>query len=449
MSQLDVAVIGAGVAGLGAAWALGRRHRVTLYERDRRLGGHSNTIEVPWRGGSVAVDTGFIVYNTETYPNLVRLFGHLGVETRPSNMSFAVSLDGGRLEYAGDSLGAVFAQKRNLVNLRHYAMLRDVLRFYRNAPDLLVAPDAGVTLGFYLHAERYSAGFIEDHLLPMAAAIWSCSTRQILSFPAVSFVRFFANHGLLRLGDQPQWRTVAGGSREYVRRIARSLGSSARPGFGVAALRRLGDGVEVVDGSGQRRRHDRAVMAVHADQALALLADADAEERAVLGAFAYQRNHAYLHQDESLMPRRRAVWSSWNYLGQRDGDGGRSVSVTYWMNRLQGIDPDCRLFVSLNPRRLPSDHGTIAAFAYDHPLFDARALAAQASLPAIQGRRRVWFSGSYCGYGFHEDALSSGLAAATALGAPPPWQLVPQPATGGVGALPLEGRIAAAPSADD
>jgi uncharacterized protein len=449
MTARDVAVIGAGVAGLGAAWALHRRHRVTLYERESRLGGHSNTVEVPWRDGAIAVDTGFIVYNTETYPNLIRLFGHLGVETKPSDMSFAVSVDNGRLEYAGDSLAAVFAQKRNLVNLRHYAMLRDVLRFYRQAPALLDNPDAGIALGDYLRRGRYSAGFIEDHLLPMAAAIWSCSTHQALSFPAVSFVRFFANHGLLRLTDRPQWRTVAGGSREYVRRIARELGGAARAGFDVAAIRRTPNGVEVIDRTGHRRYHDRVVLAAHADQSLALLADADPEERQVLGAFTYQRNHAYLHRDESLMPRRRAVWSSWNYLGQRGGDGGRSVSVTYWMNRLQGIDPACKLFVSLNPRILPRDHATIAAFDYDHPLFDARALAGQKQLPQIQGRRHLWFCGSYCGYGFHEDALSSGLAAAAALDAPPPWQLAPEAAGGSVGVLPLEGRMAAAPSADD
>lgn len=449
MAPLDIAVIGSGVAGLGAAWSLGRRHRVTLYERDRRLGGHSNTVEVPWRDGAVAVDTGFIVYNTETYPNLVRLFAHLGVDTRPSDMSFAVSLDGGRLEYAGCSLATVFAQKRNLVSLRHYAMLRDVLRFYRTAPGLLATPGPGITLGDYLRRERYSIGFVEDHLLPMAAAIWSCSTRHILSFPALSFVRFFVNHGLLRLADRPQWRTVAGGSRAYVRSIARSLGAAARSGLGVAALRRTGAGVEIIDTSGQRRRHDRAVVAAHADQALALLADADETERSVLGAFAYQRNLAHLHQDETLMPRRRAVWSSWNYLGERDADGERRVSVTYWMNRLQGIDPACPLFVSLNPPREPRDRAMIASMQYDHPLFDARALAAQARLPSVQGRRLVWFCGSYCGYGFHEDALSSGLAAASALGAPPPWQLAPAAATGSVGAVPLEGRMAAAPSADD
>lgn len=449
MPTLDIAVIGAGIAGLGAAWSLSRRHHVTLYERERRLGGHSNTIDVPWRGESIAVDTGFIVYNTDTYPNLIRLFEHLGVETKPSGMSFSVSVDDGRLEYAGDSLAALFAQRRNLVNLRHYAMLRDVLRFYRHAPSLLATPDVGTTLGDYLRRERYSPGFVDDHLLPMAAAIWSCSTRQILCFPAVSFVRFFANHGLLRLADRPQWRTVAGGSREYVRRIARALGSQAWTGLPVAAIRRTGSGVEVIDSSGHRRHHDRVVMASHADQSLAMLADADDGERDVLGAFAYQTNRAYLHRDMALMPRRRAVWSSWNYLGQRDDNGDRSVSVTYWMNRLQGIDPACPLFVSLNPRREPRAEDWIAGFDYEHPLFDAQALAAQARLPTIQGRRQVWFCGSYCGYGFHEDALSSGLAAATALGAPPPWQLMPAVASGSVGALPLEGRMAAAPSADD
>lgn len=416
-----IAVVGAGIGGLGAALALSERHDVTVYEAEARLGGHSNTVTVTAAGRTIPVDTGFIVYNLDTYPNLIALFAHLGVPTQASDMSFAVSADGGALEYSGSDLNGLFAQRCNLLRPRFLGMVRDVLRFYREAPAVLLRPDTRQTLGEYLAAGGYGRSFVDDHLLPMAAAIWSCPTATMLDFPVVSFVRFCRNHGLLRIRDRPQWRTVSGGSREYVRRIADRLPGRIRLATPVAAIVRGTAGVVVRDAGGNEDRFDHVVLAVHGDQAAALLGDPDPRERAILGAFRYAPNHAVLHGDAALMPRRRAVWASWNYLTGRDAAGDRAVSVTYWMNRLQGLDPAVPLFVSLNPSRPPDPARTHAAFDYMHPVFDQPAIDAQAALPAIQGQRRTWFCGAWCGYGFHEDGLTAGLAVAAALGAAPGW----------------------------
>ncbi len=430
---MKIAVIGSGVAGLGAAWLLSQRHKVVVYEAEGRLGGHSNTVEV--RGPNdrpIAVDTGFIVYNERTYPNLIRLLDALGVASEPSNMSFSVSVDRGRFEYAGSPAG-LFAQRRNLLRPRLWRMLRDLLRFYREAPGFLDAPE-DLPIGDYLRREGYSPAFMDDHLLPMAAAIWSCSLAEIQSFPTKSFLRFNLNHGLMQLANRPQWRTVSGGSRSYVERIAAPFAAGTRLATPVAAVRRGAEGVTVTDARGQSDRFDEVVLACHGDQARALLGpDATPAEAAVLGDLRYQPNRALLHRDPRLMPRRKAVWASWNYLSGRGVDDERAVSVTYWMNRLQNLDPAVPLFVSLNPIDAPRDELVEAEFVYDHPVFDAAAVAAQQRLPALQGVNRTWFCGSYCGYGFHEDALQAGLAVAAALGCPAPWaeQITPvSPAAG-------------------
>ncbi len=419
-----IAVVGAGAAGLSTAWLLSRRYRVTLYEADQRLGGHANTVEVKDEAGSVAVDTGFIVYNEPTYPNLTALFRHLEVATEASDMSFAVSLDAGRLEYAGaDNLGALFAQRSNLVRPRFLRMLADIVRFYREATAEDPAAHAHLTLGEYLERGGYGTALRDDHVLPMAAAIWSSSVDTILAFPAATFLRFFQNHGLLRVANRPRWRTVRGGSREYVKRIEAQLApGTVRTGAGVVAVTRLDTGVELTLAGGQRERADGVVFATHAPQALQALLDASEEERAVLGAFRTQPNEAILHRDPAQMPRRRAAWASWNYSGQTGRPGSAAASVTYWMNRLQGIVRPDNLFVTLNPLTPVREDLVLRRFSYQHPIFDRAALDAQGRLGTIQGVRRTWFCGAWQRYGFHEDALVSALSVAAQLGVQAPWQ---------------------------
>jgi predicted NAD/FAD-binding protein len=422
-SPLAVAVVGSGIAGLAAAWLLNRRHGVTLYEQASKLGGHCNTVDVPGPDGAVAVDTGFIVYNTINYPNLVALFAQLGVVTHDSDMSFAVSLDGGRLEYAGTDLGGILAQPANLLRPRFWAMLRDLVRFYRRAPALLAQAEvAGLTLGQLLDAEGYSAAFAEDHLLPMGAAIWSSTVADMRDYPAASFIRFFDSHGLLRLAGRPQWRTVTGGSRTYVARMTEPLVGRIRLACPVRAVRRQPDGVLVEERGGHVARYDHVVLACHGDQALGLLADASADERRVLGAFRYAKNRAVLHSDPSLMPRRRRAWAAWNYIGRSD-DTTDDLCVTYWMQKLQGL-PGRDLFVTINPAREPRADLVHATFGYEHPAFDTETVKGQRDLWSLQGERRTWFCGAYAGAGFHEDGLQSGLAVAEALGGTRrPWSV--------------------------
>jgi len=417
---MRIAVIGSGIAGLGAAWLLRTRHDVTVYEADSRLGGHANTVTIDYDGTPVAVDTGFIVYNERNYPNLVALFERLGVATEPSDMSFGVSVDDGRLEYEG-SLRGMLAQPGNLVRPRYWRMVADILRFFSGASKLLNEPGPGPTLGEWLRRERYGAGFVDDHLLPMAAAIWSCPVATMLEFPARSFVRFFDNHQLLNLVERPRWRTVTGGSHLYVARLAGPLIGRIRLAAPVTRVTPIVGGVEVTARDGSVETFDHVVLATHGDQALRLIAGPTAAEAGVLGRFRYQSNTAILHRDTALMPRRRSVWAAWNYRSEHGERRDRRVALTYWMNRLQNLDPARPLFVSMNPIRDPDPTTVFARLAYDHPVFDAEAIAAQETLPTIQGRRRLWFCGSYCGWGFHEDGLRSAIAVALALGVETPW----------------------------
>lgn len=421
--SLDIAVIGSGIAGLSAAWLLGQRHRVTLYEAGARLGGHSCTVDAPQADGSrVPVDMGFIVYNEATYPNLTALFEHLGVASRPSDMSFAVSLGGGAFEYAGSDLKGLFAQPSNLASPAFWTMLRDLARFYRTAPGDIAALDRDLTsLGDYLVARRYSRGFIEHHILPQAAAIWSTPAGRVRDYPAAAFLRFCENHGLLQLTGRPQWRTVEGGARAYVERLTARPAPPKRLNVAVQAVRRKPDGLHVRTADGRVTRHDHVVLATHADEALAMIDDAGPRERALLGAFSYSRNLAVLHNDARLMPKRRAAWASWNYVGDADHD---RLCVTYWMNRLQGIASDTPLFVTLNPHRTPRPGSIVASEVFTHPIFDARAIRAQRELWSLQGAGNLWFCGAYFGAGFHEDGLQAGLAVAEQLGGVRrPWRV--------------------------
>jgi predicted NAD/FAD-binding protein len=407
---MRIAVVGSGISGLAAARLLSRGHAITLFEAASRLGGHANTVDVTLEGLSYPVDTGFLVYNRATYPGLVRLFEELGVPSAPSEMSFSVALQSPAIEWAGTSLDTVFAQRSNLLRPAFLRMLRDVLRFNREAP----ATSGASTLGEFLARRRYSSEFRDWYLLPMAAAIWSCPTRAMLDYPFASFARFFQNHGLLQLVDRPQWYTVRGGSRRYVEAIARGL-ADVRLATPVRSLRR-----EHAQAWVNGERFDAVVLACHSDQALALLgAEASPAERAVLSAIPYQKNRALLHTDATLLPKNRRVWSAWNYAAGAEAPQGRPVSVHYLINKLQPLPFAQPVIVSLNPHREPDASQVIGEFDYDHPVFGVGAAAAQARLPEIQGARSTWFCGAWTRYGFHEDGFASALEIARALDVEP------------------------------
>jgi len=370
------------------------------------------------------VDTGFIVFNRKTYPNLTALFDLLKVPTQRSNMSFAVSMDDGTFEYSGSGLSGLFGQPRNLMRPRFWSMLLDVLRFYRNAPrDALRSDEDQISLGQYLHRGNYGEAFRDDHLLPMAGAIWSALPTAMLEYPAAAFIRFHDNHGLLQVRDRPAWETVVGGSQNYVKRLCAPFADRIRLNTGVRGVLRFPERVVITDTHGNSETFDHVVMASHADEALATLADPCPREKQLLGSFRYSRNLAVLHSDQSLMPKRRAVWSSWNYIGSRTNVGD-AICVTYWMNQLQNLGTETPVFVTLNPARAPRAGTLLHSEVYDHPVFDAPAMDAQRKLWLLQGDRNTWFCGAYFGAGFHEDGLQAGLAVAEQLGGSRrPWHV--------------------------
>lgn len=420
--RLKIAVIGSGVSGASAAWALNPIHDVTLFEKDTRPGGHTATVDVDYDGISIPVDTGFIVYNEGNYPNLTALFRELDVATHASDMSFSLSLDEGKLEWSGGGLSSIFAQKRNLLRPSFLLMIREILRFNRTCLiDRAAGHLTSRSIGDYLDWRGFSPGFTNNYLIPMAAAIWSTPAAQMLQFPAEHFVNFFDNHRLI-YSRQHQWRTVTGGSRNYLDKLLAPLGDGLKLGLGVRGVLRYQAGVTVIDDSGAETQFDKVIFAAHSDQTRRMLIDASERESALLAAVPYQPNRVVLHRDEKLMPVRRKVWASWNYLRSSRDSGGAAVAVSYWMNRLQGIDQRHPLFVTLNPDREPDASKVFAEFTYEHPQFSAGSVTAQRSLADIQGRNHCYFAGAWTGYGFHEDGLSSGLSAAKALGASIPWQ---------------------------
>lgn len=420
---MRVAIIGSGITGLGAATALHGRPRteIVVFESGARAGGHAHTIDVDYAGTTIAVDTGFIVYNTVNYPNLTALFDWAGVETIASDMSFALSSDDGRFEWCGRHtapLGGLFAQRRNAFNPGFLRFLLGIRAFQAKAIADHEADAIGPgTLAAYLERIGCPPRVRDDYLVPMGAAIWSMTPGQTLAFPARAFFAFFHNHKLLQW-ERPQWRTVRGGSRQYVTRLLARLGPCVRLNSAVQSVQRQ-DGRVIIRSAAGEEPFDAAVLATHAPTALALLSDADAAERAVLGAFGVSHNTIVVHRDEALMPVRKRAWASWNLMRR---SGSERAAVTYWMNRLQAVPDTHPLFATLNPDRPVRADRVFATLSYDHPLYDAAALAAQARLETVQGRGNVYFAGAWAEYGFHEDGLRSGLAAAAKLGGVAPWQ---------------------------
>lgn len=416
-----IAVIGSGITGLSAAWALRDVHDVTLFEADSRPGGHSNTAIVDYDGKSIAVDTGFIVYNSLNYPNMIALFDTLGVPTKPSDMSFSVTDGSPSGEWGSDGAPGFFAWKRNLLNAAHWQLFGDMIRFNRTAQADATGRDlTSLTLGDYCRELKLSDGFINGYLVPMGAAIWSTPEAEMFDYPASSFVRFFNNHRLLHI-DPPQWRTVDGGSTIYVQKILAALGERVRMDAPVTSINRTSGGVDVTIAGHGHHYFDQVILACHSDQALACLSDASEEESTLLGAIKYGPNTAWLHRDESFMPTRKAAWASWNVAKT---DPTAPVTLTYWMNRLQSIDRAKPLFVTLNPHRAPDPTKVFNTYDYSHPLFDRVAAAAQRLMPSVQGVQNTWFAGAWQGYGFHEDGLRAGLRVALRLGGQIGWDFV-------------------------
>ena len=419
---MRIAVIGSGISGLGSAYLLNRHADIHLFECDHRLGGHSHTVEADFGGKRVPVDTGFIVFNPLNYPNLIALFKQLSVPWIDSDMSFAVSLRDGGCEYEG-SLGGLVAQPSNLLRPRYWSMLGDLTRFYQTGYARAFDGPANESLAEFLKRQRYGTAFIEDHLLPMGAAIWSCSAQTMMEYPIRSLLQFMENHKLLNFIDRPQWRTVKGGSREYVNRLANALGGTTggriHLNTNITGVRRAHGGVILsIAGEGDVW-FDRVVMAAHADQSLSLICDPTSAEQEILSGFRFQPNRAVLHSDPGLMPRRRAAWGSWNYIGGEGVD--TSLCLTYWMNRLQSIDNDFPLFETLNPHREPDPALVHGEYSYAHPVFDERAVASQARLAEIQGTDNLYFAGAWTGHGFHEDGLKSAIAITRTMGFEIPW----------------------------
>lgn len=413
---MKIAIIGSGISGLGAAWLLNKKYEIDIFEKNNYIGGHSNTVEINYNDKKIAVDTGFIVFNHKTYPNLKALFEILEVKTKPSNMSFSASIDDGKIEYSGQSLTSVFCQKKNLFNLQFLLMIKDIIKFNKNAHKILETSQ-NPNLEEFLDELKMGNYFRKFYLLPMSAAIWSCPLETIKKYPAKSLVRFFLNHGLLKVINQPQWYTVEGGSKEYVKLLTKDFSNQIYLNREITKIRKLDDGKIEVAGN----IYDKVILACHSNQALKLIEDFNDQSKNLLSKIKYQKNTTTLHCDENLMPKNKKAWASWNYL-KNCKDKNDNLGLTYWMNLLQGIDTNYPLFVTLNSNNKIDKKKIFAEFEYEHPIFDNEAINAQEEFEKIQGLENIYFCGAYLRYGFHEDGLLSAINVAKKLDIEIPWR---------------------------
>lgn len=421
LKRKNIAIIGSGISGLGAAYMLEPYNNITVYEKNDYIGGHSRTVDVATPQGKVPVDTGFIVFNYRNYPLLTSLFTHLNVPVEKSDMSFGASISNGWLEYGTPNLRNLFAQKSNLINPRFWKMVADILKFNKKAYTYLKS-DSSVTLGQCLDDLKMGKWFRDYYLLAMGGAIWSTPVSGMLEFPASTFIRFFDNHGLLTVNDQPQWYTVKGGSREYIKRLTAKFSDRILLNCGAVKVIRKEDHVAVHDTKGNVSQHDEVIFACHADQALKIIENPTRDEQAVLSNLRYQPNHMILHSDVSFMPRRKGAWTSWVYLSEETKDSSPNMCLSYWMNNLQPLKTDAPIIVTLNPTREPDKSLTHDEYWFDHPVFDEAAIQAQGRIEDIQGKDRLWFCGAYMRYGFHEDGLLSAVTMADKMGGKPSWK---------------------------
>lgn len=415
---MKIAIIGAGISGLGAAYLLSPNYDVTIYEKNDYVGGHSRTLSVSTGTASIPVDTGFIVFNDWNYPHLMGLFRTLNVAYEKSKMSFGVSIQNGWLEYAS---GGLLAQKRNILRPAYWRMMRDIVRFNKQALAY-IEKDPSITLGQCIDELRMGQWFKKYYILAMGASIWSCPVETMLEFPARTFLQFFKNHGLLSINNRPQWYTVTGGSREYVTKLIASFKNPVQLENKALSAEVSAQGKIIIkDSQDKTQEFDHVIFACHADEALQILKNPTPEQKEIIGAFRYQDNTVILHSDASFMPRRKKCWASWVYLSEEQTDQNPAVSLSYWMNNLQNLKSPLPLIVTLNPGRDPDPTLTYNRHIFSHPIFDAAAIKAQGDIPAIQGQNNIWFAGAYQRYGFHEDGLLSAVNVAKALGARIPW----------------------------
>ena len=418
---MKIAIIGSGISGLSSALLLSQKHNITLFEIDKRFGGHANTVDITHKQNLISVDTGFIVYNKLNYPNLIGFFDFLKIETINSDMSFAVSARDGQLEYSGSMTG-IFAQKRNLFNLKFYKMLKDIVVFFLFGYKYAFQVKENESLGEYVKRCKFSEEFVNDHLIPMSSAIWSCPEREILNFPAKTLLTFFKNHQLINFIFRPKWRTVKGGSRQYVNKVVEKIKKNKKNKFvlnsKIKSIFSKNNKIEI-NLEKNTEIFDKVIMATHPDQTIKLIKNLDKQSTDILSKFKYQKNTVYLHSDKNLMPKNKKTWSSWNYISSKKEE---KSSVTYWMNLLQNINNSLDVFVSLNPYIIPSKSLTYKKIIYEHPIFNSKTNEAQSKMIEIQGKNNIFYAGAWLKYGFHEDGIASAVNISKTLNVAVPWE---------------------------